>query len=458
MATVHDFPGRGRPKKSATSARDRRRRLILGAVVVVLVVGVTLLHRVFGLYIDWLWFDEVGQLGVFWTTIWWRLAVALIVGAVFFVIVYLNVEVARGLAPDYPRVSADGDLIEPGDERLKKLVRWAGLAVAAVVAVVAGYSVSADWLVYALALRAGEWGANDPQFGRDLAFYVFSLPALQAALSLLIAAVVAALIAAGIAHLVLGGIEYNVDTGRARPADGPAGPVAVPQRPNVDVKLGGRAIAHLSALFAAVFALVGVGQLFRAWDLLFSPGGVVFGATWTDVNVRLPVARVTLVLAFALAVFLVVNVWRRRQWWPVIALVVWVVALVVLRGVVPAVVQQICRQPQRARPGAAVHHAQPRRHARGLQPRHHRAEGLPGGAPSRRPGPGRRPRHPAQHPPVGPGDPAAQLHAAPAAAALLRLPQRRHRPLHGRRRLPPDDAGRARARISRVCRRRRAPG
>ena len=58
MATVHDFPPRGRPKKSATSARDRRRRLILGAVIAVLVVGVALLSRVFGLYIDWLWFDD----------------------------------------------------------------------------------------------------------------------------------------------------------------------------------------------------------------------------------------------------------------------------------------------------------------------------------------------------------------------------------------------------------------
>ncbi len=342
MATVHDFPPRGRPKKSGTSARDRRRRIILGIVVVGVVFVAALLGRVFGLYIDWLWFGEVGQRSVFWTAVWWRVVVGLVTAAVFFVVIYVNVEIARRLAPDYPRVSPEGDLIEPSDERLKRLVRWVGLAVAAVAGAVVGYSVSADWLTYALALRAGEWGATDAQFGRDLSFYVFSLPALQTALSLLIGAVVAAVVAAAVAHLLLGGIEYRVEGGKAPPSDGP---VAMPQRPNVDVKLGGRAVAHLSALFALVFALVGVGQLFRAWELLVSPGGVVFGATWTDVNVRLPVARVTLVLAFALAVFLVVNVWRRRQWWPVIALAVWVVALVLLRGVVPAVVQQLIVNP-----------------------------------------------------------------------------------------------------------------
>ncbi len=341
MATVHNFPGRGSSRK-ALSARDRRRRIILGAVVVLLVVAVSLLHRVFGLYIDWLWFGEVGQRGVFWTALWWRVAVAAVAGAVFFVIVYANIELARRLAPDYPRVSADGDLIESGDERVKKLVRWAGLAVAVVAAVLVGVAVSANWLVYALALRSGEWGTTDPQFGHDLSFYVFSMPALQAGLSLLLGAVVAGIIASAIVHLVLGGIDYKVDSGRPGPSEGPA---SSPQRPTIDVRLAGRAIAHLSALFAAVFVLVGIGQLFRAWDLLLSPGGVVFGATYTDANVRLLAARVTLVLALALAALLIYNVWRRRQWWPVIALGVWVVALVLLRGVVPAVVQQLVVNP-----------------------------------------------------------------------------------------------------------------
>jgi uncharacterized protein len=309
------------------------------ALVVLLVVVLT---RFVGLYIDWLWFGEVEQRGVFWTALWWRIAVGAIAAAVFFVVVYVNVEAARRLAPDYPRVSAQGDLIEPSDERLKRLVRLGGLIAAAVVAVLVGVAVSANWLVYALALRSGAWGADDPQFGRDLSFFVFSLPALQGALSLLIGAVVAGVVAAAIAHLVLGGIAYTVDTGR--PAGG-EGPVTTPQRPNVDVRLAGRAIAHLSVLFALIFFLVGIGQLFRAWNLVIDPGGVVFGATYTDVSVRLPMAYVTMALAFALGALLVWNVWRRRQWWPLIALGVWIVALIVLRGVVPAVVQQLIVNP-----------------------------------------------------------------------------------------------------------------
>ena len=147
-------------------------------------------------------------------------------------------------------------------------------------------------------------------------------------------------------HLVLGGIEYRV---KAPGAEGQPAP-ATPTRPGayvrsqVDVDLSGRAIAHLSAMLAAVFVVIGVGQLFRAWDLLYSTAGATYGAGYTDVVVRLPLTRVTMVLAFAIAAVLIWNVWRRRQWWPLV-IVVWVVALVVLRGIVPGVVQSLIVNP-----------------------------------------------------------------------------------------------------------------
>ena len=119
---------------------------------------------------------------------------------------------------------------------------------------------------------------------------------------------------------------------------------AAPQLPQIDLKLGGRAVAHLSALLAAIFVVTAVGQLFRGWNLLYSTAGAVFGAGYTDVHVRLPLTYVTMGIALILAAALVWNVWRRRQWWP-LAIAVWVVALIVLRGVVPAVYQSLIVNP-----------------------------------------------------------------------------------------------------------------
>ena len=60
------------------------------------------------------------------------------------------------------------------------------------------------------------------------------------------------------------------------------------------------AVAHISALLGALFILAGAGYLLKAWNLLYSTSGVVFGAGYTDVHVRLPIIRALMVLAFVL--------------------------------------------------------------------------------------------------------------------------------------------------------------
>ncbi len=172
-------------------------------------------------------------------------------------------------------------------------------------------------------------------------------------------ALIASLVLAAIMHVVMGGIDLTQTAGR-RGAQGPGGAgeeeagqaspfaraqrAAAPQLPQIDIKLGGRAVAHLSGILAAIFVVVGVGQLFRGWSLLYSTAGAIYGAAYTDVHIRLPLTYVTMGIAFLLAAVLVWNIWRRRQWWPV-AIAVWIVALIVLRGIVPAAYQSLIVNP-----------------------------------------------------------------------------------------------------------------
>ena len=105
---------------------------------------------------------------------------------------------------------------------------------------------------------------------------------------------------------------------------------------------------------AALFILGGVGYVFRAWNLLYSTAGVVFGAGYTDVHLRLPMMRVLMVLCFVLAAALVYNAVRRRHpWWPAAAFGVWLVSLIVLLGIAPARLPGPHRQPEPAGQGAA---------------------------------------------------------------------------------------------------------
>lgn len=338
-----------RPPRLRSRKGWTRRRVIVGIVVGLAVLGVALGGRVLGLYVDWLWFGEVGLRSVFWTRFWARLLVGLAGGAAFFAVVWANAELARRLAPEY-REELAGAVLETRDPRLR---RWVGV-VALVLSLLAGLAASGSaagaWEKVLLYLRRGDWGVEDPLFGRDVGFYVFTLPFWQWVVNFLFAALLVALLVSAVVHLVLGGLEV-----RQAPAPPPPGEPGVPPflrrraggpaLPQVRAELGGRAVAHLSALLAALFGLAAVGQLFRAWDLVFSAGGAAYGASATDVAVRLPLARVTLVLAAAIAAALVWNVWRRRLRWPAYALAAWVVALIILRGIVPAAYQSLVVNP-----------------------------------------------------------------------------------------------------------------
>ena len=351
-----------RPRATRKPPPPNRRRIIIGIVVAFVVVLIAVSGRVLGFYVDWLWFGEVGFRSVFWTRFWWQLLVGVAAFAVFFVIVELNVELARRLAPSF-RVTASGDLLEPRSESVRKWVGLGGLGVSLLAAVIAGVGASAQWQTFLLYVKQAPFGEKDVIFGHDIGFYVFSLPMWQTLQSFVFGALVASLVFAAIMHLVMGGIDYKATppggaghggaghgAGGAGEAGEPASPfaraqrAAAPQLPQIDVKLGGRAVAHLSGILAAIFVVVGVGQLFRAWRLLYSTAGAIYGAGYTDVHIRLPLTYVTLVIALLLAAALVWNICRRHQWWPVV-IVVWVVAVIVLRGVVPAVYQSLIVNP-----------------------------------------------------------------------------------------------------------------
>ncbi len=348
----------GKPRKPAHSSR---RRIIIGIVVALVVALIAVSGKVLSFYVDWLWFGEVGFRSVFWTRFWWQILVGVAAFAIFFVIVEINVELARRLAPSF-RVTAAGDLLEPRSEAVRKWVGWGGLGVSLLAALLAGWGASAQWQTFLLYVKQAPFGEKDAIFGHDIGFYVFSLPMWQAVQSFVFGALVASLVLAAVMHLVMGGIDYKATppgaagraagqgAGGAGEAGEPGSPfaraqrVAAPQLPQIDVKLGGRAVAHLSGILAAIFVVVGAGQLFRAWRLLYSTAGTIYGAGYTDVHIRLPLTYVMLGIALLLAAVLVWNIFRRHQWWPIV-IVVWVLAVIVLRGVVPAVYQSLIVNP-----------------------------------------------------------------------------------------------------------------
>ena len=109
-------------------------------------------------------------------------------------------------------------------------------------------------------------------------------------------------------------------------------------------------------LLGLIFALAGTGYIFKVWDLLFASDGVVAGAGYTDIHAALPGMRVMMVIGWALGALLIANgFWRRRWRWPLYGVGAWVVALIVVRVVFPAVMQSLVVSPnQQAKEGPYI--------------------------------------------------------------------------------------------------------
>jgi uncharacterized protein len=319
----------------------------IGVVIAVALVAALIAWA--HLYVDWVWFGEVGLRAVFRVRLLVGLAAFAAFAAAFFAIVYGNLLIARRLAPRYRPVEGV-DVIEVVHGTAVRWVAWIGLGVALFGAVIAGAHAAGTWLVFARALHGVPFGSRDPVFHHDLSFYVFTLPAWEYVYGFLFASLIVALVVSVAAHFAVGGLEVRTGGTPMSPEQRAAYPPqarAAEQLSRVrGLRIEEGAAIHLSIIMAALFALGGVGYVFRAWNLLYSTAGVVFGAGYTDVHVRLPVMRVLMVLCFVLAAALVYNAVRRRHpWWPAAAFGVWLVSLIVLLGIVPAVFQALIVNP-----------------------------------------------------------------------------------------------------------------
>ena len=342
-------PGRQGPRPRGPALTRRGRLIILlMAVVVVVIVALIIFLRY---YVDWLWFGEVALRTVFWRRITTSVVIGPIFAVVFFAIFYGNIEIASRFAPKYRPIEGV-DVVEPVHETAGRWLRRAGFALSVVIAVIVGFSTSGAWLTFARALNAVPFGSTDPVFHHDLSFYVFVLPAWQYMYTFLFVTLIAVLVVTIIARVLLGGVQVDERSASESESRDPRsrGPEAAQMARNarqlIGVRVDGGTIAHVSALLGALFIVAGAGYLLKAWNLLYSTSGTVFGAGYTDVHVRLPLIRVLMAFALLIGAALIYNAVRgRRKFWPPIAIGAWIAALIVLLAIVPAAYQGLAVNP-----------------------------------------------------------------------------------------------------------------
>ncbi len=218
-----------------------------------LLLGILLFDRAAALYVDASWFGALGYLPTLLTTISSRLWIGVMAFFVAFFALWWNVRYAW----------------QQRQERvLILLVTPVSLGFAWVMA--------RQWLTIISWPNGTEVGTIDPIYKLDLGFYLFSLPAWEALQSWAFNLTIMILSAVA--------ITYVTELGLAK------------QRLTVSLPL--LAQQHLIGIGGVVLIELAWGRWLERYELLYSSRGVVFGASFTDVNVQQPMD--TLLTGFAL--------------------------------------------------------------------------------------------------------------------------------------------------------------
>ncbi len=319
MRPPSDMPQSARPVRRT---HPRRRRWIIAAIVVLIII-IAFLHTFAVFYTDALWFSSVDLHAVWIRLFEVKAGLMLIFSLIFAVLLTGSLLVAERLAPRGPAIDAEDEFVKRYREVIGPYARWLRVVVIVGLSLIVGSQALGQWQNWLLFRYSTTFHTTDPQFHRDVSYYVFILPFEQFLVHWALVALIVVLLVTLLSHYLNGGIRLQGPRPRVRPA----------------VK------AHISVLLGLVALVKAVGYYLARFNLDLSSNGYVQGAGYTDVHARLPALELLILVSLAAAVLLIYNI--RRQGWalPILGVGLWFLVALSAGTIYPAVIQALRVNP-----------------------------------------------------------------------------------------------------------------
>ncbi len=301
--------------------QKRASRIIL-LFILGLFLALFFLPQFISFYVDWLWFKDVRFEKIFTTKI--NAQVITVSAGILagFVITYLNIwfsmQATRGrsvVMTSYSQAIPQLDILRHFD-RLKIIVPVG-------IGLFAGLLISNSWMTFLYYFNAADSGYSDPIFGKDVSFYLFTLPVYEIISSTLMLILGVSLIVAALNYILKGAVLLT-----------PKGVVS--ER---------AASAHLSVIGSLIFLLLAGKAYTGMHAILYSSHGHVAGATFTDVHAVIPFLKAQIFVALASAVLLMGNIFLRRNLIFVGTAALYLAVSFIGNSVYPAILQKFVVAP-----------------------------------------------------------------------------------------------------------------
>ncbi|ABI68470.1 UPF0182 family protein [Syntrophomonas wolfei] len=301
--------------------------------LVIFLVVLGLISYLASLYVDWLWFKSVNFPSVFSTILLNKIGLYVFIFLATALLFAFNLRLTRrhmGPVEEPVYDDEEGRVIYLDDEKTPwkeflrgKSSRWLYLGISLFAAYLVSSVAVDNWIVVQQYINRVPFGTTDPIFNKDLGFYFFNLTFYKFAYGTLMMALILLIITLGSIYLI--NASTNLLFGNWRQFSFAKG--------------------HMATLLAAIFLLKAWGYKLAAYDILFSPAGIVYGATYSDIFARLLSYRILLLLSIIIAAVILANIFVKKFKWILISLGAWVLVAVLMGSVYPSLIQKLVVQP-----------------------------------------------------------------------------------------------------------------
>ena len=290
-------------------------------IVFVAIIGFSVARAVATFFTNYLWFDSVNLYSVWIKVLLTKGALVGATSLLAFIFIFTNLRLAVRATPvmDIFESFESQDPLSRfrawTNERFLRYRLWGTIGLSLFL----GAGASQLWEQVLLFLNQQSFGVVDPVFQADVSRYVFGLPLYRLFVSWGFQLVI-------LTSLII--VLFFVATGALQLRQG-----RLPE-----VSSGAK--AHLSVLLAFIAILKALAYRLDSMELLYSPRGKVFGASYTDVIAHLPALNLLILISLFGAVLLLVNIKRRGWLLPATAISLWLAVSIIVGGLVPAAIQR----------------------------------------------------------------------------------------------------------------------
>lgn len=274
------------------SARRRRRFssrfALIGLSLLLFVAGPSLLS----FYTDWLWFGEIGYQQVYTTMLRGQGTLFTIAFAFATIWLIVNLRIALSTIGNVRPVFTTREGLQvalPGRQQLRTIANVVSMVLAGLFALF----FASQWQLWLAWRNAVPFNAVDPILGYDISFYVFSLDFLQVVRGSAQALVVMSALASAGLYLASGSLTTGM---------------------GLSVSLSAGARRHLSVLAAVFLLLLAAGSWLQRAEYLVNASGIIQGASYADVNARMPASLVLALVCVVGAALALLQAFTRRNW------------------------------------------------------------------------------------------------------------------------------------------------